>query len=169
MAKKPVSSGKAVRDREVREKVRILIKKWASFGLTWDQIFTLLPDDQKISVRTMRERYGDDFANGIAMANLKVVESLYGKAIGRYKAMNGVPDTTAAIFWLKARMNWTDRPRLGIGSPDTQNRDPTAPELEESRVQVYAPDNGRLQTQEEQPEPVVTEEPEEEQPEVTSD
>jgi DNA-binding XRE family transcriptional regulator len=65
-------------------------------GLTQRQIADLV----EISPTTLTKHYAKELAYG-DQANANVAKILY------QKALNG--DTTAAIFWLKARFGWRDR------------------------------------------------------------
>ena len=76
------------------------IRTMAQFGLPYEQ----MADIVGISVPTMRKHYRDELNKGAALANLKVGERLYKKAVEE-------GDTTALIFWAKCRMRWrTDAP-----------------------------------------------------------
>lgn len=57
-----------------------------------------------ISDPTLRKYYKSELALGHIKANLAVAQSLYRKAIG-----DGPQSVTAAIFWAKTRMRWSDR------------------------------------------------------------
>lgn len=54
---------------------------------------------------TIRQLFPHELAAGKAMVDAKVAESLYKKAIG-----NGPQAVTAATFWAKANMGWSERP-----------------------------------------------------------
>lgn len=73
---------------------------------------------------------------GEEVANNRVALSLYNQAVGYYvddeeiKIVNGEvlrvkikrwipPNASAAIFWAKAKMNWTDREQLELPPPAT--------------------------------------------------
>lgn len=54
------------------------------------------------SEKTLRKYFREELDRGVPEANYKVASSLYKRATGN--------DTPAAIFWLKSRAGWKDRP-----------------------------------------------------------
>jgi hypothetical protein len=57
-----------------------------------------------IAANTLRKHYGDELKRGAAGANIAVGNRLFEAAVAG--------DLTAAIFFLKARAGWRDRPEL---------------------------------------------------------
>jgi hypothetical protein len=80
-----------------RERVLAL----AAYGVPEEGIARLLG----LAPAMLRERFADGLARGSAEANLKVAQSLFRKATG-----DGPQGVVAAIFWLKSRAGWRDRP-----------------------------------------------------------
>ena len=58
-----------------------------------------------IDPKTLRKHYREELDTGHIVANAKVAESLFRKATG-----DGRQSVTAAIFWLKTRAGWRERP-----------------------------------------------------------
>jgi hypothetical protein len=85
--------------------------------------------------RTIEKHFVDELKRGSAQANLKVGGSLFKMATGD---VNGRNTLGAARWWSKARMGWTDCPRIAntepVGAPAT------------GQVVVILPDNGRGDT-----------------------
>lgn len=76
-----------------------------------------------IHVGTMMKLYRDEFRRGKSIANSKIGQTLFEKAIAG--------DTVAAIFWAKTQMGWKETQKIEqVGSVAT--------------VQTYkVPENGR--------------------------
>lgn len=60
-----------------------------------------------VSEKTLRRHYRGELDRATVTAVAKVAESLFQKAIAG--------DTTAMIFWLKARAGWSDKPAADSG------------------------------------------------------
>lgn len=60
-----------------------------------------------VSEKTLRKHYAAELRRATVTAVAKVAETLFQKAV------NG--DTTAMIFWLKARAGWSDKPTADSG------------------------------------------------------
>lgn len=69
----------------------------AGLGLPHEQIAAVIGIDDK----TLRKYYPDELRVGKANANAKVAQTLFDKATGG--------DTTAAIWWSKAQMGWSEK------------------------------------------------------------
>ncbi|HSV75171.1 MAG TPA: hypothetical protein VLH79_15540 [Chthonomonadales bacterium] len=78
-----------------RKKVETL----SGYGLPIDQIAVLVRDG--ISVDTLRAHFEAELKSGKAKANGQIAQTLF------QKAMSG--DTTAAIWWTKSQMRWSER------------------------------------------------------------
>lgn len=76
---------------------RKVVKAMAGYGMKQSDICSVIG----ISENTLRKHYINELGSGGAEANAKVAESLYRQAI--------TGNTTAAIFWAKARMNWSEK------------------------------------------------------------
>ena len=71
----------------------------AAYGVREDDIAVVIGIDPK----TLRKHYRAELKTGHIVANSKVAESLYRKALG-----DGSQSVTAAIFWLKTRAHWKE-------------------------------------------------------------
>jgi hypothetical protein len=56
-----------------------------------------------IDLATLRAQHPEELATGQIIANAKVAESLFRKAIG-----DGPQSVAAAMFWLKTRAGWSE-------------------------------------------------------------
>ena len=79
------------------EESRKSVKAMAAYGIPHDDISVALG----ITAKTLRRHYRQELTVGHISANAQVVGSLFKQAIGG--------NVTAAIFWTKARMGWSDR------------------------------------------------------------
>lgn len=81
---------------------------YASRGMRWKDIGFLIGKHPA----TIAEKCQEDYDRGIAHANLKVADTLYGMATGT-KGEDGrwiePPQPAAAFFWAKTRMGWSER------------------------------------------------------------
>jgi hypothetical protein len=78
----------------------------AGFGVPQEDMATHLGIDAK----TLRKRFRAELDRGMVEANLKVAQSLFQMATqGR--------NVAAAIFWMKARAGWRERPLPGEEGP----------------------------------------------------
>ena len=75
-----------------------LVRNLAVAGLGQDQIAAQIGIDPK----TLRKHYADVLSDAVAIVTGKIAMSLAQKAIDG--------DVVSAIFWLKARAGWKDRP-----------------------------------------------------------
>lgn len=85
------------------------VEKLAGLGLPFHHIAVLVRDG--ISEDTLREHFATEIVAGKAKANGKIADTLFNRA------MNG--DTTAAIWWSKTQMQWSETHKLANpdGSP----------------------------------------------------
>ena len=83
-----------------------MVRAMAAYGVPQKEIAASVG----ISAPTLRLYYGHELATGGTEANAKVAESLYRKALG-----STPQSVTAAIFWLKCRAGWRDRPEEVAG------------------------------------------------------
>lgn len=78
------------------------VETLSGFGLCHENIAAIIGIDDK----TLRLYYREEIDLGRAKANANVAKSLYNSATSG--------DTTAAIFWAKARMGWTEKSHLVV-------------------------------------------------------
>ncbi len=82
------------------------VKALVGYGMRQEEIAKVVynPDTGRgISKQTLARYFRKELDEGAIVANAKVAQSLYNKAIG-----GGNGSTVAAIFWLKARAGWTE-------------------------------------------------------------
>jgi len=85
---------------------RAQVEKLAGFGVPAYQIASLIRDG--IDKETVTKYFSKEIASGKAKVNAKIGLSLYQQAIGG--------NTSAAIWWTKSQMGWSDQSRLDITS-----------------------------------------------------
>ncbi len=86
---------------EANEAHRRVVRAMAAYGVPQKEIAASVG----ISAPTLRLYYAHELATSATEVNAKVAESLYRKALG------STPQAvTAAIFWLKCRAGWRERP-----------------------------------------------------------
>lgn len=74
-----------------------IVEQMAAVGIPQEGIARVIGIDPK----TLRKYYDDEISTAAIKANAKIGGTLYNKAI------NG--DTSAAIWWSKARMRWSEK------------------------------------------------------------
>lgn len=90
---------------------RRTVKTMSGFGVPHTDIATFLEIDPK----TLRKHFREELDRGMTEANAKVAQSLFQMATqGK--------NVAAAIFWMKARAGWRDRPELDRLSGGIQPR-----------------------------------------------
>ena len=82
---------------ETTDETRTMARTLSGLGVPQDDIATLLG----VSKPTLHKHYREELYKGMAEANAKVAQSLFKQATGG--------NTAAAIFWMKARANWTEK------------------------------------------------------------
>jgi len=82
---------------EPSEATRELVELHSSMGTPQENISRLLGIDKK----TLYKYYREELDTGADKANAAVVKSLYSKATDG--------DTTAAIWWTKTRLGWSEK------------------------------------------------------------
>lgn len=87
---------------------RKLVKSLSGIGVPQDDICAIV----SVSKPTLHKHYRDDLDRGLAEANAKVAESLFKQAIGG--------NITAAIFWAKSRMGWSEKQEI-VHSGEVRN------------------------------------------------
>lgn len=84
-----------------REQVKIL----SACGVPQKNICQIIVGKGKpIDEKTLRKHFNVELENGSALANAKVAQSLFKKAMGG--------NVTAQIFWLKTRAGWRETQNL---------------------------------------------------------
>ena len=78
---------------------RTLVEQMAAVGIPQEGISRVVRDG--IDPKTLRKYFRAELDTGGVKANAKVAGALYNKAIKG--------DTTAAIWWTKARMGWSEK------------------------------------------------------------
>lgn len=105
------------------EATKTLVALGVGAGYTQGQIARLVGVDEK----TLRLRYEAELAEGADKINLAIVGNLASIARDR----NHPKCVTAAIYWTKARMGWTDRAE----TPDDDDED-TGANVEVIRIGI---------------------------------
>lgn len=99
-----------------REQVKLM----AAMGvLTHVQISKLIINPRTgkgITKMTLHRYFREELDDGMPSADHAVVQSIFKKAIG-----NGPQAVTAAIWWTKNRLGWTNNERIEHRSPDGQS------------------------------------------------
>jgi hypothetical protein len=85
---------------------RAAARTMAAFGVPQEDIARAIGVDPK----TLRRHLADELELGAVEASAKVAQALFRRATG-----DGPQSVVAAIFWLKARAGWRDRPESGAG------------------------------------------------------
>lgn len=80
---------------EVNDKDRAIVESMIAVGIPQEEVATVIGIDPK----TLRKYYRAELDTAATKANTNVAKSLYEKA------KSG--DTTAMIWWTKARMKWS--------------------------------------------------------------
>jgi hypothetical protein len=88
------------------ETTRELVKSLSGFGVPQDDICVVLD----VSLPTLHKYYRRECDLGFAQANAKVGESLFKQATSG--------NTSAAIFWMKARAGWREKQEIDHSSSD---------------------------------------------------
>lgn len=78
------------------KETREMVKSLSGYGVPQDDICHILD----ITKPTLHKHYRREIDVGFAQANAKVGQSLYNQAVSG--------NTTAAIFWMKARAGWRE-------------------------------------------------------------
>lgn len=93
---------------EPTDQERIQVSALSGVGLPQNQIASLIREG--IHVETLRAHFEKELTTGKAKANSQVAKSLY------QKAMAG--DTTAAIWWTKTQMRWSETQKHEVSGVD---------------------------------------------------
>jgi len=87
-----------------------MVSQMCAVGIPQESICRVVRDG--IDDKTLRKHFRAELDTAVAKANAMVGGTLYNKAI------NG--DTTAAIWWSKTRMGWSEKQRLEHTGKDGQ-------------------------------------------------
>lgn len=98
-----------------------------------------------IGKATLARHFRQEIDTGMTKANAEVAESLFRQAVGRTRVIvdgevveeERAPNTSAAIWWTKARMGW----KASAAEEDGKGGPAASPSI--GKVTVYIPDNGR--------------------------
>lgn len=91
---------------EPTDKTRDLVTSLSGYGVPQLDIARIIG----IAQVTLLNHYREELDLGMAQANAKVGESLYKQAISG--------NTTAAIFWMKARAGWREKQEVEVTGKD---------------------------------------------------
>lgn len=91
---------------EPTDKTKELATSLSGYGVPQPDIARLIG----VSLNTLLAHYREELDLGMAQANAKVGESLYRQAVSG--------NTTAAIFWLKARCGWREKQEVEVTGKD---------------------------------------------------
>lgn len=87
---------------------RKMVSQMVAVGIPQDEIAMCVRDG--IDVKTLRKAFGHEIATAKTRANARVAGSLFNRAI------NG--SDTAAIWWTKSRMGWSEKQALDLTNSD---------------------------------------------------
>lgn len=88
------------------ENTRAQVESASGLGLPQEQIASLIG----ITDKTLRKYYSIELAVGKAKASAKIANTLFNKAVKG--------DTTAAIWWTKAQMGWSEKIKQELTGAD---------------------------------------------------
>ena len=121
----------------VYEKDRATVKTMSAFGIPDYEIAKGLGIDPK----TLRKHFWTEIEVGHVEANAKVAASLFKKATG-----DGREAVVAAIFWLKCRAGWRERPAADeLGKKEQRALEAETAERGTSWESLLEPASTRLQ------------------------
>lgn len=95
------------------------VETMAGLGLRQPEIALLVRDG--ISLATLLRHFRRELTRGTAKASSQVAQSLYQQALAG--------NTTAAIWWTKARMGWSEKVAVDHTSSDGSMSPPTRIEI----------------------------------------
>jgi hypothetical protein len=108
---------------EPSDRERETVRRLAGYGMPIEDIAAMLPkvgpNGDHMNERTLRKHFAAELAEGRVETNQAVVQSLFNMATGRGL---DAPVPSAAIFWTKARMGWTDRPQETTSAEEIAQR-----------------------------------------------
>lgn len=107
---------------------RALVNALISHGVPVDEVAAYLG----VARRTVQNHFKEELTRGKINANLRVSKKLFDAA------MDG--NTTAQIFWLKARAGWSDRSQVELSGPEGTPLAP--PKIVVNFVKPHGDDNG---------------------------
>ena len=113
-AKKPTTKGKRGGPQpgsgrppyEPTKEGRKMVEAMSASGIPQDDICLVLG----ITKKTLRKHFSFELDTAATKANAKIAQTLFNKAIAG--------DTTAAIWWTKARMRWSEKAVHEHSGPD---------------------------------------------------
>lgn len=84
------------------EEDKMRVKLLAGYGVPREGIAKIIG----IGISRLRENFSEELELGVTEANAKVAQNLFRMATGDDRAA-----LTAAIFWMKTRAGWRERPQ----------------------------------------------------------
>ena len=143
-----VPSKSAKRVYRPSEQDRKVVETLAGYGVPPDEIRQVVvntTNGKALSTAALMRHFRQELTRGLAKANAEVAESLFRLAVGQAKVVidgevvqdEREPKVTAAIFWAKTRMGWSD------GASQEVGRARGGAILAESKVTIYIPENAR--------------------------
>jgi hypothetical protein len=84
------------------------VEAMAGYGVPHEQIACIIREG--IDADTLKKHFKKELSQGKAKASAKIGQTLFQKAT--------TGDTTAAIFWAKTQMGWSEKNALELTSPD---------------------------------------------------
>ena len=141
-----------------REAVALMV----GYGIPLDEIRRVVINPatgKAIGLQTLNRHFRTEIEQGRAKANAKVVESLFLQATGQPEVLvdgkvvqkERSPNTSAAIWWTKARMGWKASGEADEGGStsarakagDLDGRENGKGKTQSGKILIYLPDNGR--------------------------
>ena len=86
------------------------VQSMSQYGVPQAQIAELLG----LSVPTLRNLYGAELGNGMALSNLAVGKKLFERCMAG--------DVPSLIFWAKTRMGWKETQKVDVSNSDGSMR-----------------------------------------------
>lgn len=93
------------KEHKPTDELRRTVRAMTAYGVKREDIAAMIG----VTRPTLAKHYEQELATGAVEANAKVAQSLY------QQATNG--NTTAAIFWAKTRMGWSEKSVLAQEQP----------------------------------------------------
>lgn len=88
------------------EQDRKTVEAMSASGITQEDICLVIG----VTRKTLRKHFTEELDTAATKANAKIAQSLFNKAIAG--------DTTAAIWWTKARMRWSEKKEHELSGPN---------------------------------------------------
>ena len=142
--RKATSRGGYVPSERDRRAVELMVRH----GVPLEEIRRVVVNPatgKPVSKTTLTRHFRREIDSGMVQANTEVAESLFRQAVGRARVIvdgevveeERAPNTSAAIWWTKARMGWK------AGADEDETKAGPEPASAGGKVTIYIPDNGR--------------------------